>query len=730
MVSYLNTKLHIRHDVSSSGFQAGGRGLARCFGWGGLSLNGLCLALALVLPGRLLEARTVSTPDPVLPVLPGMKVSSQDEPGVRLVAPRNGAATAPILLPGGGDSQRLPRIQNLQHKSLGATLPADAVRFRYGLEGLYEEPQRGEDPGVVWVTVEVPPSTMPGTYTGTIMGLPQPVPVRVDVGEWLAPRPSDYRFVKGFIQSPETPGLYYETRMWSDKHFEVLEASLRLLGQLGNDTLYVSGVGRTHLTDDYPLLRWIRRGDQYTCDFSVLERYLKLWDHHVGPPRYVILNVLGGSDDFTKPTYLSVVNSSDSTGGDLEEGPALSDPESEPMWRAAVEGIEQRMADLGWEDTQLLWGTLHDGRDWGKDFSAFFKKVGPSVKWEVFTHGRGEPVPRKNDTYEFRGLRFQHVTKPYDAKPNSKAFEGEGDWNRQVSYGTSHRHYFSALDDGSVALYRHLGSLAFMDGKRKYDGFSRVGFDYWRVSLGRDTRPIIGTHDRQHRLYRNNPRSFVRPGPEGAVSTHAFEMAREGLAEAEAYAMIHDAISAGKVPGSLRAKAMEVGQKYVDLVRKEAGEKGPTVLDKQSWQDVALELFNMAAQVAEVSGQVAKLEDANVVRNLYRESRAREWTSEDGRTLTAQFLDYDGRNLQLLLPNNRTVSVPPERLSPEDVAWMREETGIRKWRNQDGEEIEARLLDADGERVRIEMANGKTFLIPLAMLSKEDQEYVQKVDEP
>ena len=359
-----------------------------------------------------------------------------------------------------------------------------------------------------WLTVEVPPEAPPGLYAGTIQGLPQPVPVRLQVGEWLAPRPNDFRFGKGFIQSPETVGLHYKTKLWSDEHFAFLETSLRLLGQLGNDTLYLSAVGHTHLTGDYPLLRWTRNGERLVPEFTAIERYFELWDRHVGPPKYIILNILGTSNEFQEPRQLSVVGRAGAEGGTLEKGPALNDPASVDMWRAAVQGIQQRMAALGWRDAQLLWGTIHDDRNWGPDFIAFFQ--------------------------------------------------------------------------------------------------------------------------------------------------------------------------------------------------------------------------NVAARVAEASGQLADLRGGAVVPQLYREQQAREWTSRDGRTVTAQFLAYDGRQVRMLLPDHREVAAPLDQLSPEDEAWVREETGFRIWRNREGREIEARMLDADQDKVMIQLPDGREFQVPVHTLGAEDRAYVQR----
>lgn len=145
----------------------------------------------------------------------------------------------------------------------------------------------------------------------------------------------------------------------------------------------------------------------------------------------MILNLLGGSDDFRKPVWLSLVNRAGATGGDLEEGPAFSAPESVEMWRSAVAGIRRRMDAMGWAETRLLLGTIHDDRNWGPDFKTFFETVAPGTAWEVFTHGRGESVPDRTGPHILSGLRFQHAI--YKFIPRKCRNQGNSIRNRMLT---------------------------------------------------------------------------------------------------------------------------------------------------------------------------------------------------------------------------------------------------------------------------------------------------------
>jgi hypothetical protein len=54
------------------------------------------------------------------------------------------------------------------------------------------------------------------------------------------------------------------------------------------------------------------------------------------------------------------------------------------------------------------------------------------------------------------------------------------------------------------------------------------------------------------------------------------------------------------------------------------------------------------------------------------------------------------------------------------------EEPIRTWTSSDGRTLEARYLEMVGTKVRIENASGRSFTVPLAGFSSADQEYVKK----
>ncbi|MFC1672329.1 glycoside hydrolase domain-containing protein [Planctomycetota bacterium] len=132
----------------------------------------------------------------------------------------------------------------------------------------------------VWVRAAIPRDAQPGTYTGTLSVRVESktvseIPVQVEVLDFRLPETRDFHTWVDFIQSPETLAIRYKVPMWSDKHFELIGRTFRLLAGVGNKTLYIPLICKTNLGNGESMMRWIeKKGGGYDHDFSVVEKYL------------------------------------------------------------------------------------------------------------------------------------------------------------------------------------------------------------------------------------------------------------------------------------------------------------------------------------------------------------------------------------------------------------------------------------------------------------------------
>lgn len=688
-----------------------------------------------------LTARSqVFTPDPLTPIREDGNWRTDRSPQLRLVAPRNGTATAPLVVtnPGSGLSAQ---IGDLTHERGRATFPASQLIVRYGWKGLEPSPQTSSSAQAVWLTAEVPPGTLPGNYRGELRlrGMPN-IPVLLEVGEWLAPRPNDFVAWQSYLHSPETIARHYNVEIWSEEHFSLMEPSLRLLGQLGSHVMYLPVVGRTHFGNHYGLIRWSGSGANAQPEFQALERYFELWHKHVGPPRVIIVYMhetgwwrdLGADDTLT----VTEAPSRGIGGGRLVEWPQIWRPGQAEIWRRAFDGLQERVKRQNWEGSEVLIGMVGDTRNFPEDVLRFYRQAAPEIRWATFTHGRGDPrrPDRREEPYRLGEVNYGYVEKPYPfwdgggIQLPENPLNQNPPWRNTFPFITSHRHTTNHNVERTHPAFWHFKVTAsIFNTKANYIGFGRKGLDFWDI----DGRSLLGRYERWHNLMRDNVRWMTYPGPEGALSTQSVELARAGNAATEALRMMHDAIGSGKLSSSLRAEAEEAFLGYYQLSRsfldsRVAGSLEAS-LDRAStapWQDALRKLFDVAGRVAEAADMVAEIDMDAAAVALYREDRARTWTSSDGRTLRAVFMSYQPGQVTLLLPGNEVVTVPLERLSKADEEWIREETGMRIWRNRQGSEIEARLLDYSNGMVRLERADGNIFNLSSATLSDEDQKFL------
>lgn len=575
----------------------------------------LCFfAVILITPHA--AAQQVFTPDPAQHIRPDAPWSRDRPLGVRLVSARNSSATGPIVITG---AQRPVAVRPgpLRATRGGPDFPANLIQVHYGFQGMHPEPQEGRTQ-VIWITAEVPPGAPPGEYRGEI---PLPglgsVPILLEVGEWVAPRPSRFATHQSYIQAPHNIKRYYDVDPWSDEHFALLESSLTHLGRLGTNVMYLPATGETHFGNRHTIVRYSGSVPNLQPDFSALERYLQMWDELVGPPNFIVLYMHErGRHTRTSTMKITAMPRSGRGGGDQIEVPLYTRPQG-PMlevWRQTFAGIQQRVRALGWENTEVLLGIVGDNRDFA-DMIPFFQEAAPGMRWKTFTHGRGDPrVPTGDtDSVTMAGLQFAFITYPYNpgSIPSSPPDE-PGSWHHVFPFATSLRRTF-AHNTGDIEtmtpFYWRFKAMASTNTRSRYNGFSRFGFDF----IPTDDGLLMGNFHRWNNLTRDNTRHMVYPGPNGILSTQAVEMSREGNAKNQAYIVLHDALTLeehrGRLSGDLRDRAENARNAIFQIfrsswqgARRELHDHLERELVGTDWQTPLRELYDVAGEVSRALG--------------------------------------------------------------------------------------------------------------------------------
>jgi hypothetical protein len=208
-----------------------------------------------------------------------------------------------------------------------------------------------------WVSVKVPADAAPGLYRGAVRveGPDFPaatLPLELEVLAWRVPDPRDFQTVVAIEQSPYGVAKQYETPLWSDKHWELVEASLRELGRVGNDVWQVPVLLDTEFGNrDDSTIKWVRKKDgSLAFDFATLDRYLDLVIKHCGTPTVLSFVVMHG---FQAPMEVKVLDQASGKEERVNVGPDV--PDREKYWRPFARALYSHMAAKGLEQA-MYWG--------------------------------------------------------------------------------------------------------------------------------------------------------------------------------------------------------------------------------------------------------------------------------------------------------------------------------------------------------------------------------------
>ena len=439
----------------------------------------------------------------------------------------------------------------------------------------------------VWITVNVPRGAAPALYSGQVAVAaagqnPVSVPVELKVLDWTLPNPEDYVGWVELVQSPDTLALEYGADLWSDRHFELIARSMKLLGEVGCGIVYIPLIAQTNLGNAESMVRWIQReGGGYDFDFSVMDRYLDLAVKNMGRPRvvcFVVWDIYLGEGGGYKDDYSSnqegvkermkfagkgpLVTALDPKTRKTEtvHAPRTSDPASRGIWKDLFDQLRKRMQQRGLEKAMMI-GLMAD--DWpSKEENSFYHDVTGGLPWVSHSHieiggsaEAGHPeiivagVNRQGDQVVDRtGIRvgFRSAVLQCDCADDDPPLGSHLGWKRP-DLATYQPRYESA-QPGS--RWRNLIELN-VTGRQR--GISRGGADFWNLKDKRGVRSFYVTSRYPHSVWRNLniPWCLLAPGEGGAVATHAFEAFREGRQECEARIFVEKALADPALRGRL-----------------------------------------------------------------------------------------------------------------------------------------------------------------------------------
>ncbi|MCC5830453.1 MAG: hypothetical protein JJU36_13490 [Phycisphaeraceae bacterium] len=483
---------------------------------------------------------------------------------MRMVAPRGGSASGQVVLSGPGPLGEVRASLGTLRGPDGARIPADALEIRYAAEqqgarffdALMAEPDETASIQPVWVLVDVPREQRPGWYTGELKvaggGKQFTVPVQLLVSAWTLPEQAKRRTWGGVLHSPDTIALQHDVQPLSDEHFEKMESTIRMLGQIGNNVLYIPVIHHTHMGHQTGLVRFVEGENGYKPEFSALKRYFDMWEKHAGEPDVICLIVWkpqfgsralfrGAQRQDEEP--IMVTRLDPATGrmtpmrapiygdGEFETPEHLgrglvpktpADENAGPFWKALIDGTRAVVRERGWKEESLMLGQGFDSRPLREQVD-FFNRIAPGIRWVIFSHWIRDPGPEDGRLVVSDGMEVGYAET--FGRPSAPELTDEWPDVEPREYFVGGANRSDVLSWSGPTSYRNLGVQG---------NVARIGLDFWRV-----TRPdgsqgnLFNASISGAWLYKSNPMDVLAPGPDGAVPTVRFLNLREGLEETE-----------------------------------------------------------------------------------------------------------------------------------------------------------------------------------------------------
>jgi len=386
----------------------------------------------------------------------------------------------------------------------------------------------------LWLTLEIPKDTAPGTYKGQLTvkaGGMEPVQfgVEAQVFALTLAEPQAFTAYSGIDESPWALAAWHGVKLWSDEHWTLVEQSLRLAGKLGARVVGVPVIHNTELNNEGDaMVKWVKKPDgSYGFDFAVMDRYLDLWRKYCHSQSDVIVYLVHTADGYGKGGGTGKVTLLDPSSGKetVFEPPKADTPEGRKLWVDCAKAVHARLREKGFADGNVLWGLFYDYI--GVSSYALAEPLAqelPGVGWARSSHegrklhgnevlaGKGSAV-RVSWNAAVRGEQKQPFTK------EGKVATHKG-WNTPDARLLLPR---ADSDVNALTVYpplwqlRAVQEMAVTSAQR---GFARICIDGWK--RGSYFGPF------------NSYLTYPAPGGGGQDGSVQFEILREGLQETEA----------------------------------------------------------------------------------------------------------------------------------------------------------------------------------------------------
>ena len=467
-----------------------------------------------------------------------------------VVAPRNGVANGQILLKAkGGAATTRVTVSDLRGPG-GAVLPAAGVQVRYGQyitsekalsvyrwqKGIGVSADAADDspaaydvssgrwridcllptarceleenlPRCAWLTFTIARQAAPGTYKGTatVEGAERPIAIELEIVDAVVPDLAESAMTNDVRPTWEVialgNGIPLSDCWKTDRFWKVTAAYLEKLAQLRVSNCGIA-VMAPSTTSSLGMVRWVRNGQKWSWDYTVLDRFIETYRRAVGEPR--VVDATAFSHDQQRPG-LTILYTDAATGKQSVQ--VLGDDEAAADLAVAfVKDLRGHLAGLKL-DRKLAVGIWHDKmRHSGGKIRRRLLEEFPDLKLSLWAHSDGWGMPVK-DRVGF------YMAKCHAGPRGRRLAEAAGTYPYPIKSGMRSAH------ERPIAFGPHAWDAI----ARDFAGLGQVDFANWSENRRAKEYTYFGAG-----MFTSYQRQLVYPMQDGKVVTGVlYELFRE-----------------------------------------------------------------------------------------------------------------------------------------------------------------------------------------------------------
>ena len=382
-----------------------------------------------------------------------------------------------------------------------------------------------QDPLKIWVTVDIPQSTIAGIYAGSIIvkvnGIAQKTfNISLNVVDKTLPAVNQWSFHLDIWQYPYQILKYYNDShpaapiiAWSPQHFQMIKPSYKLLADMGQKAI------TAHIKDDAlggpSMIKWVLKTDgTWTYDYTAFTNYINFFNNEIGISSQINCFSLIGWNEDEIPYWDEATNSKK----------ILPAPVGSTIFNAR------------WNDFLTKFNVYLTNNGWFNKTVLFMDEITDAKMQQVITIIKNNNPNWKIGVAHVKELSQTVTNKLYD-KAGSLAL-ASGKTNNVSSFYTS---CSESIPNNYLTPQNNPAEMSWMPWhsiKENLDGYLRWGYDFWNNSDPFELRNGGNTAGDFAMIYRSSNELNAE-----IMSSIRLELLRDGIQDFEKIKILRNQLS-------------------------------------------------------------------------------------------------------------------------------------------------------------------------------------------